>query len=106
GGAAHLIFSPTAGYLWAFPAAAFVTGYLAERGWDRRYLTSVLAMALGSSVVIAGGFTGLLRFLPPAQAFGQGVAPFLFGDLVKIALAAAVLPAGWSLLRRLGTPRN
>src|ERR671916_391327 len=29
----------TAGYLLAFPAAAFVTGHLSERGWDRRFLT-------------------------------------------------------------------
>ena len=106
GGAVHLIFSPTARYLWAFPVAAFVTGYLAERGWDRRYLSSAAAMALGSAVVIAGGFVGLLRFLPPAQAFQQGVVPFLFGDVIKIAAAAAVLPAGWALLRRAGAPRR
>jgi len=106
GGAAHLLLSPTAGYLWAFPVAAFVAGHFAERGWDRRYLTAAAAMALGSLVVIAGGFLGLLRFLAPAQAFAQGVLPFLFGDVVKVALAAAALPSGWALLRRRsGTPQ-
>ena len=100
GGAAHLLLSPTAGYLWAFPVAAFVTGFFAERGWDRRYLSSAAAMALGSAVVIAGGFGGLLRFLSPAQAFEQGVAYFLVGDIIKVALAAAVLPSCWALLRR------
>lgn len=106
GGAAHLLLSPTAGYLWAYPLAAFVTGHLAERGWDRRYLTATLAMALGSALILAGGWLGLLRFMPAAQAFAQGVVPFIPGDLLKIALAAAALPTGWTLLRRLGSERR
>ena len=106
GGALFLLLSPTAGYLWAYPLAAFVTGYLAERGWDRRYLSAVAAMTLGSALILAGGWLGLLRFVPAAQAFAQGVAPFVVGDAIKIALAAAVLPSGWALLRYLGTRRN
>src|ERR671939_1049603 len=47
GGAHYLLFSPTAGYLFAFPAAAYVTGLLAGRGWDRRFATAAAAMALG-----------------------------------------------------------
>jgi biotin transport system substrate-specific component len=102
GGPAPL-FGPTAGYLFAFPAAAFVTGYMAERGWDRRYLPAAAAMALGSLVILAGGWAWLAIFLRSgAEAFRLGVAPFLLGDLFKIALAAAALPAGWALLRRRG----
>jgi len=100
GGAAHLLFGPTAGYLLAYPVAAFVTGRLAERGWDRRYLSAAAAMAIGSAVVLAGGWLGMLRFFAPAEAFARGVAPFMAGDVVKIALAAAVLPSGWALVRR------
>jgi biotin transport system substrate-specific component len=100
GGAAHLLFAPTAGYLLAYPAAAFVTGLLAERGWDRRYLSAAAAMAVGSAVVLAGGWLGLLRFYPATQAFALGVAPFLAGDVIKIALAAAVLPSGRALVRK------
>ncbi len=99
GGAGHFA-GATAGYLLAFPLAAFVTGYLAERGWDRKFVTAAAAMALGSIVILAGGWLGLLRFYAPAQAFALGVAPFLAGDVVKIALAAAVLPSGWALARR------
>jgi biotin transport system substrate-specific component len=105
-GGAHLLFSPTAGYLWAYPVAAFVTGYLAERVWDRRYFWALAAMALGSLVILFGGWLGLLRFMPAAQAFQQGVAPFIVGDIIKIALAAAVLPTGWSILRRTGALEN
>jgi biotin transport system substrate-specific component len=101
GGAHYLFFSPTAGYLFAFPVAAFVTGYLAERGWDRRLLTSALAMALGSLVILAGGWAWLtLLFRSAAEAFVAGVAPFVVGDIIKIALASAALPLGWKLLRR------
>ncbi|HJQ32296.1 MAG TPA: biotin transporter BioY [Pyrinomonadaceae bacterium] len=103
GGPAHLL-GPTAGYLVAFPAAAYVTGYLAERGWDRRFATAAAAMALGSLVILACGWAwlGILNG-NAASAFRLGVAPFLVGDVVKIALAAAALPAGWKLLRRTGS---
>jgi len=101
GGPAHLM-GPTAGYLFAFPAAAFVTGLLAERGWDRRFLSAAAAMALGSLVILAGGWAWLALLTGKgAEAFRLGVAPFLVGDLIKIALAAAALPAGWAILRRL-----
>ena len=107
GGAQHLIgpTATTAGYLFAFPVAAFVTGYLAERGWDKRFLTAAAAMALGSLVILAGGWAWLtILFRTAEEAFRLGVAPFLIGDLVKIALAAAALPAGWAILRRV-SPR-
>ena len=91
----------TAGYLLAFPAAAFVAGYLAERGWDRRFLTAALAMAAGSLVILACGWAWLALLLRSAgDAFQLGVAPFVVGDIIKIALAAAALPAGWAILRR------
>jgi biotin transport system substrate-specific component len=106
GGVAHLA-GPTAGYLFAFPVAAYVTGYLAERGWDRRFLTAAAAMALGSAVILACGWGWLTLFYrTAAEAFAAGVLPFLVGDVVKIALAAAALPAGWAILRRTGSSRR
>lgn len=99
-GLQRLLFSPTSGYLLSYPAAAFVVGLLAERGWDRRFLTAAAAMAVGSIVILLSGWAWLARFLSPAQAWQTGVAPFLIGDVVKIALAAAVLPSGWALLKR------
>src|SRR5262245_12883603 len=53
-GAARLL-GPTGGYLLAYPVAAFVTGWLAERGWDRRYLTSLASMLAGLAIIFAGG---------------------------------------------------
>lgn len=102
GGAHYLLFSPTAGYLLAYPVAAFITGLLAERGWDKRYLTAAAAMGIGSLLILCGGWAWLsLFFRTPPEAFAAGVAPFIIGDIIKIALAAAVLPSGWALLRRL-----
>lgn len=102
GGWLYLLVSPTAGYLLAYPLAAFVTGRLAERGWDRRFLTAAAAIAVGSIVILCGGWLGLLRFYSAGQAFALGVAPFIIGDILKIALAAAALPSGWALLRKKG----
>ena len=93
---------PTAGYLIAFPAAAFVTGAFAENGWDKKYHTAVAAMAVGSLIILLGGwgFYSILTNTPPVTAFKLAVLPFLAGDVIKIALGAAVLTTGWALLKR------
>jgi biotin transport system substrate-specific component len=100
-GAARLI-GPTAGYLLAYPLAAWVTGRLAERRFDRQYLTSLLAMAAGLAVIFTGGVLWL-AFGPASlglpAALATGVVPFLPADLVKLCLAALILPAMWKLLR-------
>jgi biotin transport system substrate-specific component len=99
-GAARLL-GPTGGFLMAFPLAAFVTGWLAERGFDRRYLTATLAMACGLAVVFAGGVTWLAIASQPtrslASAFAAGVMPFIVPDLLKLLVAAAVMPGVWTL---------
>ena len=95
-------FGPTGGYLVAFPAAAYVTGAFAEFGWDKEYLTSVAAMAIGSVIILFGGWLwfSVSTTTPPDAAFKITVWPFLAGDVIKIILAAAVLPTGWALLKR------
>ena len=95
-------FGPTGGYLVAFPAAAFITGAFAEYGWDKRYLTAVAAMVIGSVVIFLGGWAwfAVLTNTPPVAAFKIAVAPFLLGDVIKIVLGAAVLPTGWALLKK------
>jgi len=104
GGGAGLVrfFGPTAGYLVAFPAAAFIVGAFAEHGWDKRYETAVAAMAIGSAIIFLGGWAwyAILMNTPPVAAFQIAVLPFLLGDAIKIALGAAVLPTGWALLKK------
>jgi biotin transport system substrate-specific component len=98
------LLGPTGGYLMAYPFAAFATGFLARRAFDRRYLTSVVAMAIGLSIVFAGGITWLTLFAPGADArslqaaLAVGFYPFVIADVVKICLAATVMPAAWRIL--------
>jgi biotin transport system substrate-specific component len=106
-GAARFI-GPTGGYLMAYPLAAFVTGRLAECGWDRRYVTAFLAMAAGLGVIFAGGVLWLAYVAAPAPlgfsgALMAGLVPFLAADAVKLLIAAAVLPTFW---RFVGHPRQ
>jgi biotin transport system substrate-specific component len=102
-GAARLL-GPSGGYLMAYPLAAFATGVLARRAFDRRYLTSVVAMAVGLAIVFVGGITWLTLFAPDADArslqaaLNVGFYPFVVADLVKICLAATVMPMAWRLL--------
>lgn len=95
-------FSQTGGYLVAFPAAAFVTGAFSEHGWDKRYTTAVAAMAIGSAIILLGGWAwySIITNASPWLVFYDAVGKFLLGDVIKIALAAAVLPSGWALLKR------
>jgi biotin transport system substrate-specific component len=100
GGAAHVL-GPTGGYLLAYPLAAALTGWLAERGWDRSPARAFAVMALGSLVIFVLGVGWLSRFVGGlAPALVQGMLPFLPGDLLKNALAAALLPGGWAVVRR------
>ncbi len=94
-----VILGPTMGYLIGFVPAAFVVGWLAERGWDRRVLWAALAMVLGNLIIYAVGLAGLSRFAPPAMLLQFGLIPFLPGDALKIVLAAAALPGAWALTR-------
>jgi biotin transport system substrate-specific component len=92
----------TAGYVVGFVLAAALVGLLAERRWDRRPATTVLAMGLGSLVIYGCGVAWLSFFVGFPAAVVQGVLPFLVGDALKIALATAALPLAWSRLGRAG----
>lgn len=100
------LLGPTGGYLLGFVAAAWVTGYLCERGWDRRVLSAALAMGIGNGVIYLFGLPWLACFIGPASALMAGLWPFTPGDLIKIALAALALPSGWALVRTLTRPED
>jgi biotin transport system substrate-specific component len=102
-GALRLL-GPTGGYLMAYPFAALLTGYLAERGLDRRYLTSVIAMAAGLAIIYASGASWLavVSGTGVGAALAAGVVPFVLADVLKLLAAAGVLPAFWKLLGRAG----
>ncbi|WP_370140940.1 MULTISPECIES: biotin transporter BioY [unclassified Bradyrhizobium] len=103
GGIAPLV-GPTAGYLFGFVLAAFATGWLAERGWDRSVMLLFAAMAVGHIAILAAGF-GWLAFglgFGAAKAWQVGIAPFIAASLVKNALGAALMPAARRIVERRG----
>jgi biotin transport system substrate-specific component len=94
--------SPTGGYLVGFFFAAVVVGYLSQRGWDRSIRSSIVAMLFGSIIIYLFGVPWLANALnvPAAKALELGVYPFLLGDVMKLLIAAGLLPSGWALVRR------
>ena len=84
-----VLLGPTGGYLLGFIAAAYITGLLAERGWDRRIATTILAMALGNAAVYPFALLWLCCLTGTNSAvLIVGLYPFIVGDLLKVVLAA------------------
>lgn len=98
-----ILFGSTAGYLLAFPLAAWIAGFVSERGWGASIVPTGIGMALALAVIHIGGWSWLVAgiHLTPAQAFAAGTAPFLLGDAIKLALAASLLPVAQRLIGRL-----
>jgi biotin transport system substrate-specific component len=94
---------PTGGYLVGFIVAALVVGWFSERPhWDRRFPTAVTAMLTGSVIIYACGLPWLQHTIHTdwKGTLEAGLYPFIIGDLIKLYLAAALLPAAWALVRR------
>ncbi len=93
------LMGPTGGYLLAYPLAAFVTGWLSERGWDRRYVSSFAAMLAGLTVIYLGGVAGRFIWMQSwSLVVATSVAPFLVADVLKAAAAAMILPQAWKIV--------
>ncbi|MFC6487662.1 biotin transporter BioY [Nitratireductor sp. GCM10026969] len=90
----HHFAGPTAGYLFAFPVMAVLTGWLAERGWNgRRVGFAFVSMLLAHGLCLALGAAWLATIIGVEQAIVHGVTPFLLGAVLKSALGAATLKA-------------
>ena len=102
-----LVLGPTGGYLVGFLLAGGLVGRLAELGWDRRIGGSLAAMLIGNVVVYLVGVPWLMLVLGVGIEDGLkfGLWPFVLGDLLKLAVAAALLPVGWWLVKRRSTER-
>ncbi len=95
------------GYIVAFPFAAALVGWLADVGFARRLAGMVAAMVAGDLVVYLGGVPWLMQSIHVGvrRALDLGAFPFLAGDALKLALAAALVPAAWSAVGRVATRR-
>jgi biotin transport system substrate-specific component len=92
---------PTGGFLVSYVFAAALVGWLASKGWDRNPLSTLAAMFLGSVVIYAIGLAWLAQMTGWSYSvIEKGALPFLYGDAVKMLLAAAILPVAWKLVGR------
>ncbi|MDH3595603.1 MAG: biotin transporter BioY [Rhodospirillales bacterium] len=114
-GGPAVLAGPTGGFIAGFVLAAALVGYLAERGWDRSVPLTALAMLAGNLAIYLPGLAWLALFYagpgqayiadtgasgPLGAAFAAGFLPFVFGDLLKVMLAAAILPLVWRAAMR------
>jgi biotin transport system substrate-specific component len=102
-----IVLGTTGGYLIGFLVAAGLVGRLAELGWDRHIGGSIGAMVLGNAVIYMIGVPWLMaaRGLSLQTALTNGLYPFVVGDLLKLAVAAGLLPVGWWVVRRRSSER-
>jgi biotin transport system substrate-specific component len=84
---------PTGGFLVGFLIVAWLMGWLAERGWDRTLPRTVAALAVGTVLLFVPGVVWLAVLIGWSKAIAAGLTPFLAGSVVKLAVAAALLPA-------------
>ncbi|WP_419696291.1 biotin transporter BioY [Mesorhizobium muleiense] len=98
-GIAYMLGS-TGGYLAGFVVMAAIVGWAADRGWDRHPVKLFNAMLVAEIVMMAMGFAWLALLIGPDKSWQFGVVPFIVGDLIKVGLAASLVPAVWSLLKR------
>jgi biotin transport system substrate-specific component len=103
--ATSLSFGPTFGYLVGFIAAAALVGYLSQRGWHKSVSGVLGSFAIANSMIYLFGLPWLAFALGSLGAANDlasvataGFAPFIIGDVIKMTLAAALLPLAWKFL--------
>ncbi|MBI4282008.1 MAG: biotin transporter BioY [Chloroflexi bacterium] len=89
------------GYLLGFAVAAFIVGYLCERGWGRNPFKLVGAMLAGEVAIYAFGLPWLAFYVPGDKVLPWGLTPFIPGDIIKMVLAAFGVPLAWVAIRKL-----
>ena len=101
-GGTSVIWGATGGYLIGFVIAGALVGRLAELGWDRKIGGALGAMLLGSAVIYAIGlpWLGVVVGSSPSDTIALGLTPFIFGDALKLILAAVLFPVAWWVVGR------
>jgi biotin transport system substrate-specific component len=102
-----VIAGPTGGYIVGFILAAILTGWLAQRRWDRRFVGTFVSFLAGSAVIYAVGLPWLAVSLASLNqphdvgtVLSSGLYTFIPGDIVKALIAAGLLPLVWKFTGR------
>ena len=97
-----VLMGPTAGYLYGFFLAAVACGWFAEKGFDRSYLKLIVPLLAGNVLLYTSGLIWLGNFIGwDKPVLDLGLYPFIPGDMLKIALAAVLLPTVWKYVERM-----
>jgi len=99
---------PSFGFVIGFIVSAFVAGWFAQRAWDRRPVLAFVGFAAASAVPFLFGIPYMALVLNVGMGLDYslwgllevGLLPFIVGGLIKAALAAAIIPAAWALVRK------
>lgn len=91
----------TGGYLLGFVALVAIAGWAADRGFDRNPFKLFGALLVGDAIMMVLGFGWLAMLIGADKAWTFGVAPFILPDLIKVALAACLVPAIWQVIAHL-----
>ena len=96
------LIGPSGGYLIGMLIASWVLGALAGRKWDQRLRTALVTMLIGSLIIFTFGLIWLQQYTGKdwAWAFSAGLTPFIFGEILKIAIAGTALPTVWKVVGR------
>lgn len=96
------IIGPTGGYLVGMLLASWVLGFLAGRKWDQKLFSALGTMFIGNFIIFAFGLIWLQQYTGKdwSWTFSAGLTPFIFGELLKIAIAGALLPTVWKVVGR------
>jgi biotin transport system substrate-specific component len=98
-GLAYMV-GPTSGYLAGFLMAAVALGYLADRGYGRTLVSTLAMFAVGEVAIFALGTGWLATIIGAEKAMTAGLVPFIPSEILKVALATAILTLAWRQAKR------
>jgi len=90
---------PTGGYLTGFIAASYLVGYMSDKGYFKNFTMSVVCMTAGNLVIYLSGIIWLSKFIRTSELLATGVYPFIPGDIIKIIIAASLVPVARKYLK-------
>lgn len=91
---------PTGGYLAGFVIMAYIAGRAADFGWSKSPFKMGGAMLVGEIIMLTIGALWMGYLFGADKIIAWGVGPFIVTDLIKLAIAACIVPAIWGLLKK------
>ena len=99
GGGLMYLMGPTGGFILGFFVSVIIIGYLADRGWGKKFSLSIISMLIGMVIIYTLGIFQLALLNGFNYALLKGFYPFLLGDFYKLLLAGIITPYFWKLYK-------